>query len=319
MKFSKKYLEKVIVLFLLSTLYGMFVYYFVSSWSFDYDAVVSTVSYFQNENYNYANILAFNSFTTFFFTKLLVGHNAEFIVSLFYGICAALRFFVYGLLLRWMWFIPVFTSMIVMLDFNTSRYSLAVTVFIFFFGVWRRNHFKNIGVIKVGVLTVMFIHLHHFAVAFAALFSKTSYLFRTLIIGLVPITVAAMSDTFSRFLNLKDPEGFPRIAIIYLMFTLFLIVNTKIKKSEFKVLYSIIVLLGAFQLMGVQFSNVYYARFFFLAFDVTLIMIALNTRAVRVTACGILVNERYLRVLGICIVSALYQFILINGNIWRFF
>ena len=303
---------------ILSLAYGIFVYHFVSSWSFDYVAVVKTIKFFQQSELTYIEILAFNSFSTYFLTKVLNGFNAEFIASLFYGFCASLRFLVYSSLLPLIWFVPIFASMAVMLDFNTSRYSLATSIFILAFGVYRGQGLRNLGILKTSLLLIPFFHLHHFSVAFIALFSKTSYVFRTICISVIPILVWYSKDVFSRFLS-DNGEPFPRITFVYFTLSMILIFSRRIHKSDFKVIYSVLLLLFAFHISGVGFNNAYYTRFSFLTFEVVLLMIALNNHAYRLDSKRLIFNSLYLKVFLVCSLSTVYQIVLIGGNIWRFF
>ena len=318
MKFVSKNLQLFQVKILLSIFYGIFVYVNVSSWSFDYKAIVETIELFQRENLSFIDILAFNSLSTYGFTKVLVEYPAEFIASLFYGLCASIRFLVYSLLLPAVWFIPIFLSMAVMLDFNMSRYSLATTLFILIFGVLKRNNLHNMGVWKTGFTILLFFLLHHFSSAFIALFSRTNMVFRLAVISLIPICVFFLGSVFSRFLS-ETHGDFPRITYIYFALTLISIIGLKINKNDLKPLLSIIALLLSFQLSRIQFNVAYYTRFGFLGFEVTLISIALHTTAFSFKAHGVALNPKYVRVLIVCFISTLYQFILINGNIWRFF
>ena len=318
MKLASKNIQIFPLKILLSILYGIFVYVNVSSWSFDYEAIVKTIEYFQRQNLSFIAILGFNSFSTYGLTKALVGYPAEFIASLFYGLCACIRFLVYSLLLPAVWFIPIFLSMAVMLDFNMSRYSLATTLFIFLFGVLKRNNLHNMGIWKTGLTISLFFLLHHFSAAFIALFSRTNILFRLTIISLIPIFVFFLSSIFSRFLSETDGD-FPRITYVYFALTLISIIGFKINKNDLKPFISIIALLLSFQLSGIQFNSAYYTRFAFLVFEVTLITIALNTTAFSFRGHRTDFNIKYIRLLIVCFISTLYQVILINGNIWRFF
>ena len=298
--------------------YGVFVYINVSSWSFDYEAIVETIKAFQREDLSFTAILAFNSFSTYGLTKILVEYSAEFIASLFYGVCASIRFLVYSLLLRAEWFIPVFLSMAVMLDFNMSRYSLATTIFILIFGVLKRNNLNNMGTWKTGFTISLFFLLHHFSAAFIALFSRSNMIFRLAVISLIPFSIFFFESVFSRFLSETDGD-FPRITYVYFVLTVITIIDLRMEKNELKPLLSIIALLLSFQLSGIQFNSAYYTRFAFLGFEVTLITIDLNTTAFSLKAAGANFNTKYIRVIIACFISTIYQIVLINGNIWRFF
>ena len=304
--------------FVSALLYGCFIFAFVDNWSFDYKAVVSTVEYFQSTNLTYFEILAFNSFSTYILTKQLTGYDPELITSIFYGFCAFLRFFAYSTLLPLVWFVPVFASMAIMLDFNTSRYSLAITIFILIFGIYRRQKFIDLGILKTGLISIVFFHLHHFSVVFLGLFSSTGFLFRTLVISFVPVFMLITGSVFSRFLS-SNGEPFPRIALLYFVFTIILICSRKMRLLELKIIYSVSFLVIIFYVSGLQFNSNYFTRFSFVMFDVTLLTIALNTWAIRNNGMNLIFNIRYLKLLLVCFISAVYQSILIGGNIWRFF
>lgn len=301
-----------------SIVYGIFVYIFVSSWSFDYEAVVETIKYFQQENLSYLSILAFNSFSTYVLTKIMYGYEAEFIASLFFGVCASLRFFVYALLLRTVWFIPVFSSMAIMIDFNMSRYSFAITIFVLIFGVLRFQKFSNLGILKIILISPLFFHLHHFSLAFIGLLSDSKLRSRIIIICTIPIFIVLLEETFSRFLS-KSDDPFPRISLIYFVLTTVLFIGPKISKLEIRPLLTVILLLFALHLAGIEFNSAYYTRFAFISFDVTLLVIAIRNTAFHDLGTGLVFSNKYVKVLLVCVLSAAYQIILINGNIWRFF
>lgn len=309
---------RVIIKFVSALLYGCFVFAFVDNWSFDYNAVVNTVEYFQSTDLTYFEILAFNSFSTYILAKQLSGYDPEFITSIFYGFCALLRFFAYSTLLPLVWFVPIFASMAIMLDFNTSRYSLAITIIILIFGIYRRQRFMDLGVFKTGLISIAFFHLHHFSVVFLGLFSRTGFLFRTLAIFLVPVFISFSGSVFSRFLS-SNGEPFPRIALVYFGFAIILTFSSKIRLMELKVVYSVSLLVIIFYVFGLQFNSNYFTRFSFVMFDVILLIIALNTWAIRNNGINLTFNIRYVKVFLVCFASTVYQSILIGGNIWRFF
>lgn len=318
MNFKRTAINLLLFQLVTSLLYGTLVFSFVNAWSFDYEAVVDTVNYFQRSEPSYIELLAFNSFFTYGLAQTLPNSDAEFIASFFFGISAALRFFVYSRLLCVFWFIPIFFSMAVMLDFNMSRYSLAVTFFVLIYGVWARSHFRNISMLKTILLMPFFFHLHHFSMAFIGLFSRTSLRFRIILISMIPFGVLTFSTVFSRFLS-ANADPFPRISLVYLVLSLLIVIGFKVSKTEFKPFATVVFLLMAFHLSGVQFNSAYYTRFSFLIFEVTLLTVALRTDAFTRQKQIIKYNNRYLKVLAVCSLSATYQVILVNGNIWRFF
>ena len=90
MSFKRVAITQLLFKLATSLAYGAFVFSFVSVWSFDFEAVVDTIKLFQTSELSYIELLAFNSFLTYGFAKVLVSHDAEFIASLFYAISATL-------------------------------------------------------------------------------------------------------------------------------------------------------------------------------------------------------------------------------------
>jgi hypothetical protein len=135
---------------------------------------------------------------------------------------------------------------------------------------------------------------------------------------MIPFGVVAASTIFSRFLSPND-DPFPRISLVYLVLSLLAIIGFKVSKNEFKPFATVILLLMAFHFSGIHFNSAYFTRFSFLIFEVTLLTVALRTNAFSQKNQKIKINIKYLKILAACSLSATYQVILINGNIWRFF
>ena len=312
-------------LVVLSCIYGVFVAYTVASWSFDYSAVIETAEFFVDNNLSYFEVLAFNSFSLYFIIKLFNDIPVDFVVAVFYGFCAALRFFTYGLVLRIKWFFPVFFSNAVMLDYNTSRYSLAISLFILTLWStgWRplrdRGAIDVLGNKRLAFFGILFFHLHHFSVAFIALFSRLKIWHRALLIAFVPTAILLLRDVFSRFLAVNN-DPFPGIAGLYFCFVLILLVGRRLNVGGTKVIVSILLFVASLKMAGVSFNPQYYTRFSLLAFDLVLLVTSWTYASGREwNVHSGKVNYRYLSVLLICCLSCVYQIILINGNVWRFF
>ncbi len=303
---------------ILGIAYGFFVALNVNYYSFDIDAIEATIDYFIYNDLSYAEVLAYNSFSTYLPVKVLEIQDSETFARVFYGICATFRFIVFSLIFPIQIFIPIFFSMTFILDFNTSRYSLAISLFLLIIFVLQKNR-KKYGQQRLVFYLLyipFFFHLHHFSIVFAAFFARVPMLIRILAIFLLPIIVLSLPDVFSRFLADRG-EPFPRIALLYLFFTIVLLAISPqivVILNVFTILLMVLVLF-----FSGGFSPQYFTRFSFLLFEYSVIVLGLDLKHQNILMPFLRFNLKYFVLVIVCLLSFLYQLTIVGGNIWRFF
>jgi hypothetical protein len=293
------------LIFIISCAYGVWISYIARYWSFDYNALAKSVIHYRENGYEgFLEILLNNTVLIIIWDGLFYFTTPNTSLDLLYGFAAFFRLYVFFTKFKSRLTIPVFVATSVVMDINTCRYSLVVSLIILL-----------LPYVNKYLLMLLSFPLHTLAPAWAFLLSPATG--KVLLSGGMVVFLLIAPDYFTRhFADLED--AFPRIALVYsALVILLLIAFYKIIKPYLFNYLLIIFGIGLVYAQGGVINLAYYYRLADLAFQTILVHI-LIARA----SCRDALNFSYLQIsvlLAVLSISISYSYILIGGNIWRFF
>lgn len=300
---------KQVVLWLSAISYGILIWYLAPIWSFDYEALTASSAYYrQNGADSFMALLGNNVFLLFIWDFFFASLSPSASVALLYGFAAAVRVLVYFSLFRFQLSLPMFIATAVFNDLNLCRYSLALSLGLF--------ALSRLGPIRVGILTFP---LHIFTPAAIFMLSAWDKYWRVLIVCFLVLITFILPVLFGRhFSVLEDP--FPRITYVYIGFTFVLLFGFRREISSHRFNFVALIFgLALFSIADIPFASAYYFRFSNLAYESCLLLIAFHYSGLRNLSSLRISSMKYLYYIVGCSLGATYSFILIGGNIWRFF
>ena len=141
---NQKIFQKFFIL-ISSLIYGLLVYSVVEYWSFDYPALVGTITAYRiNGDISFLYSLGNNTVILSIWDLMFFNFSPEKAVSLLYGFAASIRFSVFFTLFRFQLSLPAFLATMVFMDLNVCRYSLVVSFLLL--------TLKTLGPIKSSIL-----------------------------------------------------------------------------------------------------------------------------------------------------------------------
>ena len=125
---------------------------------------------------------------------------------------------------------------------------------------------------------------------------------------------------FTRHFNVIGGEPFPRIAYVYTMLACIVLFAFRKELSKYIFNFNALIIgLTIFNLVGVPFGNAYYFRFANLAFESSLLLVAWYHTSPQYLSTSKPFSLKFGIYICVCFLASTYSFILIGGNIWRFF
>jgi hypothetical protein len=284
----------------LAILYGLLIALLVPEYSFDYNALVGSASFYREEGTgSIIGLIRNNLIIVNIWDYYLEGISADVSIQMLYGFAAFVRFFVIFTLFDKRLTVPVFLSTIVMMDLNMCRFSLALSILLLI-----RNK------LNIYVKAIALFPLHIFSIAAIFLFEKLRY---KVVIGIIALLVTSIIPLyFTRHFHQNGAE-FPGIALLYFVFSVILFGTfykyLKMYSFNYAIFFLAPILL---YIIDTPFNPQYHHRFSDLAFQTILIHIIGYSGT----------NFKYslfqiLMLYFICSLAALYTFMIIGGNIWR--
>lgn len=300
-----KHREYRLLIFSFSCAYGLWISYIARNWSFDYNALIDSIVYYRDNGYEgFLEMLFNNTILLVLWDGLFVFTSPYLSLDLLYGFAAFCRAYVFFTKFKSRVTIPVFLATSVVMDLNTCRYSLVVTLIILL-----------LPYVNKYLLMAFTFPLHALAPAWAFLLSPASgkILLST---GMLLFLMIAPNYFTRHFADLEDT--FPRIALVYAAFVLLLLLV--FYKTLKPYLFNYLLICVGVVFVYIQGNVLNYAYFYRLA------DLAFQTILVHILISRISVGERlsfsFLQAVTLTIilsVSTVYSYALIGGNIWRFF
>lgn len=306
---NKKLFQKFFIL-MSSLIYGLLVYSVVEYWSFDYPALVETITVYRiNGDVSFLYSLGNNTVILSIWDLFFYNLSPDKTISLLYGFAASIRFLVFFSLFRFQLSLPAFLATMVFMDLNVCRYSLVVSFLIL--------TLRTLGPIKSSIL---FFSLHILSPAIIFMISAWNKYWQIIILICIFALTLILPSLFTRHFDLSGAESFPRITYIFIFFSLILLVAFHKDIAKYRFNYLVLILgISIFIFSKVPFANAYYLRFALLAFDSLIILIAFYYSGLRDLSSLKVTSIKYGIYFGVCILSFMYTSLLIGGNIWRFF
>lgn len=298
-----------LTLWLFAIFYGALVWYLVPLWSFDFDALTDSAAYYRiNGPGSFFALLGNNTVLLYAWDFFFASFSPSESVALLYGFAASVRALVFFSIFRFRFCLPFFLATAVFNDLNLCRYSLALSLALLMF--------NRLGPIKASIITFP---LHIFIPASIFMISIWSKYWKIIVIFSLVYATYILPSLFGRHFSVLD-DPFPRITYVYIVFAFMLLVGFRKEVAAFGFNYlALISGLVLFSLSGVPFANAYYFRFANLAYESALLLIAFHYSGLKNLSTIPFSSLKYgLYILG-CLLGATYSFILIGGNIWRFF
>lgn len=293
------------LIFVFSCAYGLWISYIARYWSFDYNALIDSIVYYRDNGYEgVLEILLNNTILLVLWDGVFGFTTPDFSLDLLYGFAAFCRSYVFFTKFKTRLTMPVFLATSVVMDINTCRYSLVVTLIILL-----------LPYVNKYLLMALTFPLHTLAPAWAFLLSPASG--KILLSTGMLIFLAIAPDYFTRhFADLGDT--FPRIALVYASFVLLilLVFYKTIKRYFFNYLLICVGVLFVYT-QGNVINYAYFYRLADLAFQTLLVHLLISR-----TSVGERLYFSFLQAVMLTIIlgiSTIYSYALIGGNIWRFF
>ena len=300
---------KQVVLWLSAISYGILIWYLAPIWSFDYDALIASSTYYrQNGADSFMALLGNNVVLLFIWDFFFASLSPSASVALLYGFAAAVRVLVFFSLFRFRLCLPMFIATAVFNDLNLCRYSLALSLGLL--------TLSRLGAIRAGILTFP---LHIFTPAAIFMLSTWNKSWRILIVCFLLLLTFILPVLFGRHFSVLD-DPFPRITYVYIGFTSILLFSFRSEIATHGFNFGALMLgLALFSLANIPFAGAYYFRFANLAYEACLLLIAFHYSGLRNLSSLPISSLKYGQYITGCLLGITYSFILIGGNIWRFF
>jgi len=297
------------MLWLFAVFYGLLIWYLVPLWSFDYDALTASADYYRvNGPGSFLALLGNNTVLVYVWDFMFRSLTPSASVALLYGFAAAVRALVLFSLFRFRFCLPLFVATAVFNDLNLCRYSLALSLALL--------TLNRVGPIKASI--VLF-PLHILIPAAIFILSVWNNYWKVITVFFMVLITLTLPILFGRHFSVLD-DPFPRITYVYIVFTLILLIGFRKEIAEYGFNYGALIFgLAFFSLSGTPFANAYYFRFVNLAFECTLLLIAAHYSGFRNLSSIPTSSLKYAAFVSACLLGATYSFILVGGNIWRFF
>ena len=301
---------KFFILCLSAIFYGLLIAYIVPYWSFDYDALVSSAIYYRtNGPGSFLGLLGNNVVLLYIWDYTFGFLTPTVSVAFLYGFAAAVRLLVLFSLFRFRFCLPLFLATAVFNDLNVCRYSLTLSFMLL--------TLDRLGPVKASVI---FFPLHIFMPATIFMLSVWSRYWRVAIVAVIFLMIIILPEVFTRHFNVIDGELFPRIAYVYIMLACIVLLafRKELSKNIFN-FKALIIGLTLFNFAEVPFGNAYYFRFSNLAFESSLLLVAWHHARLEHVSTTKPFSLKFGIYIAVCFLAGVYSFILIGGNIWRFF
>lgn len=297
------------VLWLFAVFYGLLVWYLVPLWSFDYDALTASVAFYREEESISFFMLLGNNVVLLYVWDFLFGFlTPSASVSLLYGFAASVRVLVLFSIFRFRFCLPLFIATAVFNDLNVCRYSLVLSLTLL--------SLHRLGPIKTSIISFPF---HIFMPATIFMLSMWNNYWKLLVINFMFLMTLILPVLFTRHFSVLD-DAFPRIAYVYILFTAILLFGFRKEIAKYGFNFGALMFgLTIFSLSGAPFGNAYYFRFSNLAFECSLLLIAFHYSRLKNLSSIRPFSLKYAAYASACLLASTYSFILIGGNIWRFF
>lgn len=294
--------KKCILNLFISFSYAAWIHYIAKYWSFDYDALLSSIIYYRENGFtNFFEILFNNTVLLILWDYLFQHYTPNVSLDFLYGFAAFFRIFIFLTKFNSNFTLPIFLATSISFDYNQCRYSLAVSLIIIL-----------LPYINKYFLSLLIFPLHTLSPGW--IFLITSFKQKGFLLLLILLLFTFAPDYFTRHFSETD-DNFPRIAYVYLVFDiiLFFVFYETMKLYIFN--YSMVVFGIAFvYLQGNVLNVAYFFRLTDLAWQTILFHVLVSRKN------GIKINNLQIIFLSsILFLATLYSYALIGGNIWRFF
>lgn len=293
------------LIFIASCIYGIWISYIVEYWSFDYEALINTIVHYRtSDNDKFVELLLNNTVLLVIWDNIFNFASPNKSLDMLYGFAAFLRFYTFFTRFSSPFVIPVFLALSVQLDLNQCRYSLAISLILLLLPYCNKY-----------LLGLSVFPLHLLSPAWLFLISRVKYKLFLLLVMIIFTSVAPLFFTRHFF---DSGDNLSRITFIYGFFVLVLIFTFIhiLRPYLFNcglIIFGVILI----YIQGAVINQAYFYRLIDMLFQTILIHILLakenyNNSAVIRFNQGIILTV-------ILVTSIAYSYVLIGGNIWRFF